>query len=86
MTDRGQAVLNGTERGVRVEYVNLDGVHSYPIAERLASRGIPFLLMTGYSDWSLPPAYHATPRLGKPFSPAMIAKSLGDIIEQSRSF
>ena len=34
MTDRGQALLNGTERGVRVEYVNLDGVHSGKLLSR----------------------------------------------------
>ena len=30
--------------------VNLNGTKSYPVAERLAARGIPFVFSTGYSD------------------------------------
>lgn len=46
--------------------VNLKEGHSYPIAEALMGRTIPFLFMTGYDDWALPEAYRATPRAAKP--------------------
>ncbi|HKT75718.1 MAG TPA: response regulator [Sphingobium sp.] len=48
--------------------VNLEGAMSFPIAERLAAGHVPFMFLTGYDAWSLPPGYEETPRLPKPFS------------------
>lgn len=47
--------------------VNLRGERSFPIAELLASRGIPFLFLTGYDSATVfPDAFQNTPRLPKP--------------------
>lgn len=48
--------------------LNLDGEYSYPIAQRLRDRAVPFAFLTGYDPWALPAAYADVPRLGKPFS------------------
>jgi CheY-like chemotaxis protein len=54
--------------------VNLAGEFCFPIAVALQGRGIPFVFVTGYSDVvALPPAFQTTPRLGKPFTGAMLA-------------
>ena len=37
--------------------VNINGEDSYPIAEALAARGIPFVFSTGYGKKSLPAPY-----------------------------
>jgi DNA-binding response OmpR family regulator len=47
--------------------VNLAGEHSFPIADVLAERGIPFAFLTGYGDGIIPPRYRDVPRLSKPF-------------------
>jgi CheY-like chemotaxis protein len=47
--------------------VNLDGQAAYPVADRLAARGIPFILITGYGAGGINSAYAATPLLAKPF-------------------
>lgn len=47
--------------------VNLAGELVFPVAEALLSRNIPFIFATGYSIASLPPRFHETPRLQKPF-------------------
>lgn len=48
--------------------VNLEGVMSYPIADRLTAENTPYMFLTGYDGWSLPPAYKGAPRVAKPFS------------------
>ena len=48
--------------------VNIRGEHVYPVAEQLRTRGIPFVLASGYGDWALPAAFRSQPRLTKPFT------------------
>ena len=38
------------------------------VAEQLLARGIPFVLASGYGDWSLPENLRNQPRLTKPFT------------------
>lgn len=54
------AILDVTIRGGKV----------YPVAEQLLARGIPFVLASGYGNWTLPEALRDQPRLTKPFSQA----------------
>jgi len=48
--------------------VNLDGDPTYPIAEELDARGIPFVLATGYGQSMLPEQWRNRPCLRKPFT------------------
>ena len=52
---------------VAVLDVNLNGKKSYPVADALTSRGIPFLFATGYGAKILVPPYDVIPTLQKPF-------------------
>lgn len=56
--------------------INLQGVASFPIADVLEERGIPFLFMTGYGSGSIPHQYQHHPRLEKPFGHDDLARSL----------
>jgi CheY-like chemotaxis protein len=47
--------------------VNLDGQPSYPIADLLKARGIPFVFATGYGGKGLDAKYAETRTLAKPF-------------------
>lgn len=47
--------------------VNLHGELCFPVAERLATRAVPFAFLTGYDDTALPPAWKDVPCLVKPF-------------------
>jgi CheY-like chemotaxis protein len=47
--------------------VNLDGRESYPVAEALRARGLPFAFATGYGRGGLDEAYADVPTLPKPF-------------------
>ena len=50
--------------------VSVRGGKIFPVAERLLARGIPFILASGYGDWTLPEHLRDQPRLTKPFSQA----------------
>lgn len=47
--------------------VNLNGSTSYPLAEVLAARGIPFIFATGYNGHGVVKGYSDRPLLRKPF-------------------
>lgn len=46
--------------------LNLGGEMSYPIADALAARGIPFVFTTGYDKANVAPRFSEVRRCGKP--------------------
>ena len=62
--------------------VNIRGGNSYAIADLLLKRGCPFLLTTGYSDWSLPKHLSGQKRLTKPYSTKELEKHLQSLADQ----
>ena len=56
--------------------VNLDGRMSYPVADALSARGVPFVFTTGYSGQSLDDGYRDRPVLGKPYREAELVAIL----------
>ena len=58
--------------------INLAGKMSYPVAEVLQSRNLPFAFVTGYSTAKLPSGLRTTPMLTKPFQQDQLFKILHD--------
>ncbi len=56
--------------------VNLAGKLSYPVADVLRSRRIPFLFVTGYGTVGVPGHLSGIPVLGKPFVAEKLARML----------
>ena len=56
--------------------VSLSQEFSYPIADVLIARGIPFLFSTGYDRDRLRDGYKSFPMLQKPFHPAELTRVL----------
>ncbi|MBP1884610.1 response regulator [Sinorhizobium mexicanum] len=55
--------------------LNLRGEFVYPLVDELLERGLPVLLLTGYTASDLPERFRALPRLAKPFDgPELIRK------------
>lgn len=48
--------------------INLSGQKSFPVAEALKSRGVPFFFATGYGVSVLPPGLAGTQVIHKPYS------------------
>lgn len=56
--------------------VNLGGVRSFPVAEHLAGKGVPFVFTTGYDESGLPDIWRGRPTLRKPFMMGEMADAL----------
>ena len=56
--------------------VNLGGVRSFPMAEALAGKGVPFVFTTGYDESGLPDIWRGRPTLRKPFMMGEMADAL----------
>lgn len=61
--------------------IDLAGQPSYPVAEVLLKRGIPFLFSTGFHGEALADRYAAQPRLTKPFETVDLKLALVRLIE-----
>jgi CheY-like chemotaxis protein len=64
--------------------VNLNGARSYPVADFLKSRAIPFIFMSGYGSSALDDAYADTKILQKPFRPVDLESALEDVLARPR--
>jgi CheY-like chemotaxis protein len=61
--------------------LNLGGVLTYPAADVLVERGVPFIFATGYGSAGLKEAYSGWPTLQKPFD----TEALGQAIQRAFS-
>jgi DNA-binding NtrC family response regulator len=48
--------------------VHIRGERVFPLCEALDERGVPFVLTSGYADWTMPHKWQDRPRLPKPYS------------------
>ena len=60
--------------------VNLNGQMSYPIADALAARGVPFVFSTGYDKDTLLDGYRAFPILQKPLHRSILGDTLAKLL------
>ncbi len=77
-TNMAAAIQLATEEQLDAAIVdiNIRGGKAFPVLRILADRGVPFLLASGYADWSMPEEWLECPRLAKPYSPASLRESL----------
>lgn len=67
---------------VAVIDVNLNGERTYPIAEVLQRRGIPFMFATGYGIAGVDEQWRSAPVLQKPFQPHELGAALNSLIRK----
>jgi len=64
--------------------VNLNGLRTFPIAEIIQDRGIPFVFATGYGAGSVPDGLSDRPILQKPFAAADLTEALRTVLTPAR--
>lgn len=64
--------------------INLGGKQSFPIAEALEARGIPYVFLTGYDRSSLPLAFQHRFGLQKPFRMSALQQALEKLQQSER--
>lgn len=60
--------------------VNLAGAGSYPVADKLRERGIPFVFATGYDSRVLAENYQADPLIHKPYTLKDVQRALSEMM------
>ena len=60
--------------------VNLNGEKSYPVADALAARGVPFVICTGYNKNNIKNGYRGFPMLQKPFECSKLGDALAKLL------
>ena len=65
--------------------IDLRSQASFPIADMLMARGVPFVFASGYGRAALPSRYEDTPLWVKPFDPDRLARTLPDLLHTERA-
>lgn len=60
--------------------VNLNGCRTYPVAEAISRRGIPFIFGTGYEPDGLSEDFRSVPIMRKPFQQSDLERALGEAL------
>ncbi|MEN3973314.1 response regulator [Sphingomicrobium sp. XHP0235] len=56
--------------------LNIRGEKCFGVLTILKERNIPFIITSGYADWSMPEEWQDNPRLAKPFDEGDLLKML----------
>lgn len=64
--DKALEIIEAQQFDVAMLDMNLGGVNSYPVADALAARGIPYFFSTGYTAGRIDERYRDRPILAKP--------------------
>jgi DNA-binding NtrC family response regulator len=78
--NQGLALVEAGSIDAAVLDVNLNGQKSYPIADALTARGVPFAFSTGYNKDTMPEEYRTLPMLQKPYSRSNLGKLLEKLL------
>jgi CheY-like chemotaxis protein len=74
------AMIDAEAIDLAVLDVNLNGQTSYPIADALAARGVPFVFLTAYDKDRLLDGYRTFPVLQKPFHRSELGDTLAKLL------
>lgn len=56
--------------------INIRGDKAFSVLRILEDRGVPFILTSGYADWTLPEEWQDRPRVHKPYNPLILRERL----------
>jgi DNA-binding NtrC family response regulator len=74
---QARALLDEHEVDGAILDLNLHGEMAFPLAKELHQRGLPCVIMSGYSPEALPPDLQQVPSLEKPVDYDRVVQSLG---------
>jgi CheY-like chemotaxis protein len=80
--DRALALLEHEQPDAALLDLNLNGEPATPVAVALKTRGVPFILVTGYGEaQSSEPELQGAPRVDKPVNHDALVRALARVIE-----
>jgi CheY-like chemotaxis protein len=78
--DEALAMIETQAVDAAVLDVNLSGQMSYPVADALVARNVPFVFSTGYASNRLQEGYRAFPALQKPYHMSELCNALAGVV------
>jgi CheY-like chemotaxis protein len=78
--EKALSIVEGGMCDAAILDANLGGVSAAPVAVALTARGLPFLVLSGYSGDQQPAALRAAPCLQKPTNLAQLIEALGRLM------
>jgi CheY-like chemotaxis protein len=83
MNDKDSALEAAKESNIdcAILDLNLDGFASYPIADELAARAVPFLFLTGYDKEAVDRRYASIPLLQKPVDEQSLRQAISALLQ-----
>jgi CheY-like chemotaxis protein len=83
--DRALALLEHDQPDAALLDLNLNGQPASAVAVALKSRGVPFVLVTGYGEaQSSEPELQGAPRVDKPINHHALVRALAHVLEAAR--
>ncbi len=80
------AIVDAETFDLAVLDVNLNGEKSFPVADALVARGVPFVFSTGYNSDSFPETYKVYPMMQKPYGKARLRAALESLMTTKNGF
>ncbi|TYT25530.1 response regulator [Luteimonas viscosa] len=83
--DTATQALERHELDLAILDINLSGDSSFPIADALAARGIPFLFASGYGQAILPERHAGAVLVQKPFGLRELEEALANLPQREQA-
>lgn len=83
--DKALALIEGGACDAAIVDANLAGVSASPAAIALSVRGLPFIMLSGYSQEQMPGDYPRAFFLSKPCRPDLLIETLNSIVLEAQS-
>ena len=62
--------------------IHIRGERVFTLCEVLEGKGVPFVLTSGYADWTMPEKWQERPRLQKPYTIGDVSEALAGLFDQ----
>ena len=74
-------MIDGERFDAAIMDIHIRGERVFPLCEALEEKDLPFVLTSGYADWSMPDKWQDRPRLQKPYTLDDVRGALGELLE-----
>ncbi len=77
---RARELAQEEQFDVAVVDLHIRGDKIFPILDMLEARGVPFIITSGYADWTMPDKWQDRPRLAKPYTIDTLQNALEELV------
>lgn len=79
----GRELIEVADFDAAIMDVHIRGERVFPLCDALEAKGVPFVLTSGYADWTMPDKWRDRPRLQKPYTIDDVSEALAGILTAS---